>query len=340
MDLVETANDRRWQAAATLGLSTAAVRDLAAQLIGDLREDAWGFEQFAEIEDVVQRAVCSDQLYGAADAIATNLIEAALHLREFRTLLGNGVVPPKTVEDMLEHAVFDLHVAGFFRAFGTSLDCLAAVATGILRIPKSIQRASLRPLLDDPGNHEGWRNFRGRLTRDDADEGWLGWALELRHALMHRARHVSMLLSRPGRVVPVVIGEERDPMEFARFEYFFSRRPWLPDLAHLAGEPPLKANVLHEPAHETMSELLRELNALLDAVCVWLKAEWEGGSSVPCPVHAWIWDDDRPVHFAGFRDRSIVPRDLAEIRVGVAAAERVRLAARVRDELGRRRVDA
>lgn len=334
--MTATADDRRWAAAASLGLSTAPIRDLASRLNGDLVADAWGFEQFADIDDVVQRAVCSDQVYGAANAIGTNLIEAALHLRDFRELLGNGVAQPRTEADMLVHATFDLHIVGFFRAFGTTLDCLAAVATGILRIPRSIQRASFRPLLGDPGGHEGWARFKARITRDSIDSGWLGWSLEFRHALMHRARQVSFLLPRPRRVIPVLVGPA-DPMEFARFEYFFSRRPWLPDLAHLARDGPFESNVLHEPAQETMTELLRELNSALDDVLLWLEAEWEAGPSVPSPAHAWVWDDERAITFDGFRATSAVPRDLAEIRVSPDAAARMTLAHRVREELARRR---
>jgi hypothetical protein len=58
-------------------------------------------------------------------------------------LVQGGVPEIRSLED---DTATDIHLVGFFRAFGSTLDCLAAVAIAVLRLDRSIQAASFRDI--------------------------------------------------------------------------------------------------------------------------------------------------------------------------------------------------
>lgn len=77
-------------------------------------------------------SVVSDLALASAMTIRTNLFEAAYHLRDFDRLTASGMRIPRPeswIEDHAAHIRAEMAAAGSFRAFGSALDCLAAVAS-------------------------------------------------------------------------------------------------------------------------------------------------------------------------------------------------------------------
>lgn len=185
-----------------------------------------------------RRIVISDYLIRATESIETNLVEARLHLFEAMSafdeedaFMSRAVdydeqgraqlsIPPRTRgSDDLNRFLRDLHIAGFFRAVGSALDCLAATVVGVAAIPQRIQFADLgnvrrflqRPMV--PGSPEDllWSPIRDalELLANANHPGWLAWTLDYRNTLVHRARPVTLhslkpapTLERPDRAVP------------------------------------------------------------------------------------------------------------------------------------------
>jgi hypothetical protein len=104
----------------------------------------------ADIEDEIQRATVSDQIRSAAHGIEENLLEARLHELDVAALVGpHGLPMPyenASINDHLRNDRLEMNTVGFFRAFGSTLDCLAAVLIGVVRIPMSLRFADMAAL--------------------------------------------------------------------------------------------------------------------------------------------------------------------------------------------------
>ncbi len=111
---------------------------------------------------VQERILISDYLYQRTDSIETNLVEARLHYLESldaRERENNrladivsrdeyGQVRPKfppslaPIDDLYKR-LEGLHICGFFRAIGSSLDCLGAAIVGALALSTSLRRSDI-----------------------------------------------------------------------------------------------------------------------------------------------------------------------------------------------------
>jgi hypothetical protein len=181
-----------------LGLRLEELRELVAALDAQLSAEAWGYAQLDDIDDEVQRAVVSDQIRSAAHGIEENLLEARLHELDVGDLVGpNGLSMPysnASINDHLRYDRLELHIVGFFRAFGSALDCLAAALIGAVRVPMSIRLADMGRLTTfDPEaggrlwpdnvpetQREAWRALIDLLAaaRKREPAGWYVWGLE------------------------------------------------------------------------------------------------------------------------------------------------------------------
>jgi hypothetical protein len=185
-----------------------------------------------------RRIFISDYLLRASQSVEANLVEARLHLLESfgamdeeDAFVARAVdydeqgfarvsIPPRTRgRDDLSRFMRDLHIAGFFRAAGSALDCLAASIVGVLAMPQSIQYADLgsvrkalsRPIAPGTIEDQLWGPTRDALDQmwDVPHAGWLAWLLDYRNTLVHRARPMTVnslkpeaTIGRPDRTVP------------------------------------------------------------------------------------------------------------------------------------------
>jgi hypothetical protein len=289
------------------GSQTPHLERLANRLADDLSVESWGYAQLLDLSDERQRAVVSDQILTTTDAVSTNLREAGAHASAFNALVGpNGrAMPdpgrPHEVEDM---QALDREMVGFFRASGSLLDCLAGATIGVLRLPLSIQRAdagALRRIADLAAGAEGdaatvWSRANDviRAVLAESGPGWFEWTLEMRNAVVHRARQLRVWLPRatrqPGQA-QVIVRTEQPAHRLIRYEPHFRRQPWMPDLMALSARGEASDNWLAEPATTTVRGVLACLEAMVEAMAELLLDVWgqtaSGDVQLSAPSAEW-----------------------------------------------------
>lgn len=183
-----------WSFVDSIGVRHDRLKALIERLEADFRASHGGYATLEALE-LPLRAVASDQILGGAQSAIDNLVEACLHKDDASSLLAAGekMSDAGTVDSWRVQARRDMALIGFFRAMGSTLDCLAASTIGILRLPYSIRRAAFSQLLNLPNEvadeHPVWRELADLIYRNaNEPTGWLHWALQMRHALMHRPR--------------------------------------------------------------------------------------------------------------------------------------------------------
>ena len=329
---------------------------LVARLETDLRVEWWGYEQLADLAEEPQRAIVSDQILVTARAVAVNLREAADHRANVVALVGpNGRTMPDPDQPDEYQKLYDLdrELVGFFRAAGSLLDCLAAVAIGVLRLPFSIQRAEAGDLgrLVTQAQHAEepfaavWTRASEAVerVRTGSPDGWLEWTIEMRNAVIHRARQLQIWLPRatrqPGQ--PQFIVRTNQPMRrLVRYAPHLRHRPWLPDLLALASAQGAEDNWLFEPATVTLAGTLGRLHELVEGLAAALLEVWDdaaaGRVQLAAPADRWATGPTSPAwrvaaaeSFLGFEwDTTAVPLD--SIVMSPQDARRVQIAERLR----------
>lgn len=275
------------------GLRVVTCAALEDRLIADFSIADRGYRQFAAVTDERERAALSDETCQAVQAVGTNLMEMRLHEKDLASLVAAGLPlagtgsPPSHYEAA---ARVDQHLAGFFRALGSTVDCLAAAAIGILLAPRDILKAGHLDLLalDDgraratAGQRAAWQSIQAAINehREREPRGWLDWSLETRNAIVHRARQLSMLMPshavEPRAAISVVTD---DPVKVvtatSRGVPHLRRRPWLGDLPDLGSSARIGDIWLLEPAIVTLMGLREHLNDLVEGIAGQLLIYWE-----------------------------------------------------------------
>ena len=232
---------RRFNSA--LGADVPSVGKLANEIFDDLDETLFGIGWWNNMP-TEERILVSDQLYQCVNGIETNLLEAKLHYLEWigareksNALIANSIFRdsagnpdfkyPSSVSpsDDLPKALEDLHLCGFFRAVGSTLDCLGAAIIGVLALPSNLRKA-------DIGNAEiafkdkkdrNKRNpklsslqlefvdFYETVKQSSGTEHWLEWAEQYRNMYVHRGRRTTFhniqarsvqLFDAKGQIIP------------------------------------------------------------------------------------------------------------------------------------------
>lgn len=128
-----------WALLNELAIKRVYLRELLEQFECDFSASDGGYRQLRALHDPTQQAVVSDQICMSASAIRSNLIEARLHEHQLTEILGDAGTPfpaESTYGDVLrKNAERDMVIIGWSRAMGSALDCLGAVAVGVLRMP-------------------------------------------------------------------------------------------------------------------------------------------------------------------------------------------------------------
>lgn len=338
----------RWaHVAPALGLRIEHLRKLIDRLEIDFEPRNWGYRQLSDITDEIDRTVISDQIRGAADAVATNLFEVRLHEQDYNDLIGvEGLRVPTDVESAIARSRLDMHLTGFFQAFGSTLDCVAATAIGILRVPRSIHRADFNHLAVlalfsqeaqavAADQRAAWDRLRALLDNHRAGppQDWLDWSLELRNALLHRAKNFMLMFNRPRQSQIEVVSENDEfPWWLVRFDPNLSKRPWLPDMAMFPTADTITDAVIAEPSSTTLRGLAMALNDLVEAATALLLELWDaadtGALQLPAPTAAWRASfNPNQLAFEGFAPG---PIRATELRVSSGDADRLALASAVR----------
>jgi hypothetical protein len=329
---------------------------LAQRLAADLSVESWGYAQLADLADVQQRGIVSDQILTTGDAVETNLREAAEHAAAFISLVGpNGrrMPDPNRPRELQEMLDLDRELVGFFRAAGSLLDCLAGAAIGTLRLPLSIHRAdagALGRLARLAAAAQGdsalaWDRAAAAVeaVRGAPPEGWFEWTLEMRNAVVHRARQLRIWLPRatrrPGQP-QLIVPTDQPPHRLLRYEPHLRRRPWLPDLGALGAAGRASDNWLPEPATVTLRGILDRLEQMVESVTEVLLEVWDdvgsGRLQLQTPVADWAVDHGSPAWrvaaagaFLGFEPDTQSP-PLTAMVMNPREARRMQIAERLR----------
>jgi hypothetical protein len=163
----------------------------------------------------------------------------------------------------------DMAITGCVRAMGSALDCLAAVAIGVLRTPTSITRASFGQLANfvkskkaqngTQRQQQAWRDWTHLVQNHEnaLPGGWFAWLQSMRNLNIHRGRQVHTLVQRlRANDAPQMVVFDADPMTLqrhaARFDLHLRNRPDLPDLQDFITAQKTEDLWIAEPATTTL----------------------------------------------------------------------------------------
>lgn len=350
-------DDAFWGLLSDAGFQIDALRELSETLNGAFVEPSSGFAQFADIADESERAIASDQVAQSARAVAENLLEAELHYEALKEIFGEDGLSYPSSADPKEYArqgaEIDLHITGFVRGLGSALDCLAAVAIGVLRIPESIHRAGL-PTLEGRlrDNHLGkgksssadqeksWQQFYDLIQKHAASPptGWFEWLGGMRNLNVHRARLTRVMLGR-GKdddhpVLLVFSSEPIDLTKDAKFDMHLRKRPQLPDMQDFITAPQAEDLFLNETTETTLFGVLHLAAVFLEDAASFLLAAWrqsEGQlADFPSPPGKWGLEADKATPFDGIAPGSKNMDAFESLRGHPELTKRLALAERLR----------
>lgn len=332
-----------------LGLRIPALTSFRGDLHASISSRAWGFAQLADLADVDQRALVSDQFLSAIDGLVDALVDAAISVRDVDAYTGPTGLPypdaADSLNDMLRYERLRASVAGFFDAAGTALDCLAAILIVVARAPLSVQRADFTQLSRlDPAkvqpaafaepvpDHQRdlWQQLVDELevSPDTGPADWLNWSLEMRNALTHRGRVTNVYL--PRRISgQIAVPRTRTPQSLYRYDLHLRSRPWLPAIEGMLAGTSLPASWLDEPAGRTITGLFSQLVKYTERVVRWANDRWTDPvqqSLVP-PVKRWVLPPPPQLQFVGINPGGTTPIAGA---IGGINEEHIRLAERLR----------
>lgn len=316
--------DRRFDLA--IGADIPNASRLVTEIFNDLSRATFGVSWWGSLP-VHEKILISDSLYQCADSIETNMVEARLHYLEWldarekeNTRLADIVrrdeqggvevrMPPSLAPiDDLYGQLETLHECGFFRAIGSSLDCLGGAIVGVLALSTSLRRSDIATIerrlpADNPSGDPGiqlqvdFRDFFQRVKLGCGPEDWLAWTTQYRKMFVHRGRRTTQY-----QIVDRDVGlYGPDGLLIPRFT----------TTVHLAKYPDkseveamiLNDTVLNEDADVVMSGVFRSCRELQETVCERLVAIWQQRRGNPAlleqPVAQWN-DVSRPCNFNGY----------------------------------------
>jgi hypothetical protein len=301
------------------------ILELAYRLDADFTVSDRGFAQFSAIADEYDRAIVSDQLSTSAGSVITNLLEGRLHQQHVVERVGrDGIRFPtsETAHDRLVDGIeTEMDITGWGRALCSTLDCLAACAIGVLRIPNSLLRAQFSHLNNLPAQmskgtpvqQQAWQDLKDIIDQHQTNfpTGWFEWVNGMRILNVHRPRQVNVLLQRtlePGE--PQLAFVANDPAEAsevmkasARFDLHLRQRPQLSDMQDLIEAPRARDIWIAEPAQTTMPGVFLAVNEMVEEVAENLLDQWiaiDGQlADFPPPMSSWKPSRKLPMGFAG-----------------------------------------
>jgi len=300
-----------------LGLRLESVRSLRDAVLGNLDDKNYGVGWWAPHPGTSRRILISDHLLQCVVSIGVNLVEAKLHLLELADwqerqqrflarsvkLDGHGrpVVahpPRESPSDDLMDVMADLHIAGFFRAVGSTMDCLGGALIGVLGLKTDILRSDMdkaRKALKQisapttPGEQiqANARNELDQLVVASGPHGWLDWATDYRNMLVHRGRrlHLGKL-----ELEALVFGPDGRKVPRSTPVRLLAQDPGLSDIEAMTFLSKVLP-VLGEDSRVTLDGLLASANQFAEGMSALLLRAWNARratpSLIPQPREQW-----------------------------------------------------
>lgn len=343
-----------WQGAVLdrLGARSSNVDRLCEEVLADLDTVNLGISWWGGTS-AKRRILVSDQLVVSARGIWENIRDARLHHLEAQdawarfaagfAAAGPGPEPqivlrtPKAPVDTLPQAFADLHLAGFFRAVGSALDCLAATCVGVVGLPvriltadfTAVRRYLSRAMAGPVPSVRTFSEWLETAISETGPSGWVDWTLQMRNMLVHRGRRLQLVLASAVAPTLVIPTGER-----IRLNHLLPKDPGRQQIEVMrdAGGP-LKSE-LREHADDTLTGVFRSVLRFCDLTASELLDRWKlrrASADSPQPLEAQ-WPDLRPSPssgFPGYDPNVAVPP--GSIRLGPSDTKRL-LAAAVMDD--------
>ncbi len=346
--------DRRFESA--IGADVPSAGKLVEEIFNDLDVNLFGVGWWTTLP-TQERILISDYLYQCVNGIEDNLVEAKLHFLEwidarernddkiadviFRNKFGELQIkmpPSKNAQDDLLNKLEGMHICGFFRAIGSSLDCLGATIVGVLALPTSLRRSDITKAekalnkiqsLGDKGSQIqlNFKDLFESVKKSVGTEDWLEWADQYRNMYVHRGRRTTF-----HQIIP-----RENPI-------YDSKGNWIPRAkatTHLAKYPDRsnaeamikgKEIQLNEDAEITLTGIFNSVRNLNENLCEKLLEIWKERRNTPSLLEQpqIQWDDKiRPCKFLGY-DQTAEPLN-ADMLIGNPITSHRMLASSVDD---------
>ncbi len=299
---------------------------LAGEILHDLDLTNHGVKWWGYLA-VHERILIGDYLYQCVNAIQVNLTEAKLHYFEWldtRDKENDRIANAVSLDDVGEarlkhpssHSGLDdlperlqrLHLGGFFRAIGSSLDCLGGAIIGVLGLKISLRRGDLneaektlrltRPTDAGSKLQKSFLDSFANAKERSGPEDWLKWTNQYRNMFVHRGRRASSYEVIPrehlfydpnGQIIPRATSK----LHLARF----------PDRSEVEALIVGKHTWLGEDAADTLSLIFESCRALQEETCERLCSIWDERRRNPTliqqPIEQWK-TKIRSCRFAGY----------------------------------------
>ncbi|MFN0141202.1 MAG: hypothetical protein ACKVQW_14075 [Pyrinomonadaceae bacterium] len=298
--------DRRFHA--SIGADVPSANALAREIWRDLEPDVFGIGWWTLPDD--ERILIGDYLYQCTVGIATNLVEAKLHYLEWLDArdrandriadvvkfdaFGNSdlkMPPSRAPIDDLPNALESLHICGFFRAIGSSLDCLGAAIIGVLALKAGLRRSDIGVAekalqVADAQIQKDFLDFYSDAKAVVGVNDWFEWTNAYRNMLIHRGRLIVQyqLVQRENPLLDArgkTIIRTKATKHLSKFPNKSDVEVWL--------QPP--SRVLDEDAEVTLQGVFRSCRDLEETVCEQLVRIWKERRANPTlleqPISQW-----------------------------------------------------
>jgi hypothetical protein len=268
----------------------------------DLDAVAHGVRWWSDHLDGTAVTLISDHLVECSASVATNLVEARLHLLELQDFSEQEQAfvaqpltygrdgrpniplhpPRRRPMDDLPSTMTDLHITGFFRAVTSAFDCLGAVIVGVTGLACPILTASLkdvrnrlstiRPADDGTRFLTEFGTVLERLVTKAGPTDWLPWVDQMRNMLVHRGRRFHVSSWEPRGAYSDLVGPDGLRVRMAWPVRHLPREPAVSDAMAMASG--FEIPVLGEDMNKTVKGVMGSALALCDSVAHELVRAW------------------------------------------------------------------
>lgn len=346
--------DRRFESSISADVPSAG--KLVEEIFNDLDVNFFGIRWWTSLP-TQERILISDYLYQCVNGIEDNLVEAKLHLLEWSDARekNNGKIadvisrnkvgelqikmpPPQNAQDDLLSKLEKMHVCGFFRAIGSSLDCLGATIIGVLALPISLRRSDIAKAekalnkiqtLANRGSQIqlNFKDLFEKVKKSVGPEDWLEWTDQYRNMYVHRGRRTTFHQIIP-RETPIY-DSSGNWIPRAKATTHLAKYPDRSDAEAMIKEKEIQLN---EDAEITLTGIFNSVRNLNEILCEQLLEIWNERRDNPSLIEQpqIQWDDKvRPCKFTGY-DLTTEPLN-ADVLIGNPITARRVLASSVDD---------
>jgi hypothetical protein len=315
--------DRRLHSA--IGADVPSAGSLVKEIFNDLDTNTYGISWWQSVS-VHERILIGDYLYQCVEGIEVNLLEAKLHYLEWLDVrdkqdehLVNAVTitpsgptmkhPPSLAPiDDLPNKLEAMHICGFFRAIGSSLDCLGGAIIGVLGLDSNLRwndigaaEAALKKLKPQgtPGSQlqVDFRDLFETVKNDSGPKDWFAWATQYRNMFIHRGRRISTNEFVPREVI--LFGPNNRPIPRVRVQTHLAKYPDNSEAEALVKNDSL----LNEDADVTFNGIFKSTRDFEETLCEQLLSIWAARRHNPALIEqpAKQWNTKiKPCAFDGY----------------------------------------